>query len=394
MDYSKELFSLCFESIASVDLKMLLKTLELMNIERLNANESSQLLETLLQVCLKNNKPECIDTIRDQWELKVHPTYEDLDFFESLFFDRVISQSSINFLAQNLNDYSFLEIAQDISSEDRGETSREAAMRLYNAYPGVSLDNVKVVLEYLSGVGNNSMFMYFESVLDEKSDFAEIPSWVDNRMIMVPTDDELMRVKEKYKMKDRSESEIIELMIERAMNNPNFVIKITRDELREKIIKSLPKDSESRQIKLREELHKLDLDGLQDNKELFRIYGPPHPGFNYSVDQLELGGPRMLMNGEWDYDEDNQLVDWFLSKNNDEKTGNCFQCHLKIRKYFHAIRRPHFSGGWIECFCSIPCLRRRQENLECDAETQDLYSRELIDLLEKKLNDIGIQDRI
>jgi hypothetical protein len=395
MDYTNELLNLCYESIVSDDIQMLQKTLTLMQIERLNAIESSQLLETLLQVCVNNNKTLSITSIFDEWELKVRPVYEDLEFYSSLFLDTLISQETLNFLAKTLVNYSFLEIAQDVGEQDRGKDSQEGAMRIYIAYPGVEYKDVKVILEYLENVGNQSMSGYFERILNDLSNYSEIPSWINNVLGKVPTEDELFDSISKYKIEQDDTSKIIDLIADNIINNKYIKINTDKKQLKDKLEKYYDNlDETVRNERLNEEYVKLGLQELQYNDFIFRVYGPCHPGQNYNSSQLKLGGPRMLMNGEWDYDDDGNTLNWF--------TGNCKKCHNKIKYYFHAVRRPFTSGGWKECYCSIKCLRREvEEHIEnnnsdpgtCVISQPDLYTRNMIDLMEYDLNKIGIQDR-
>jgi hypothetical protein len=125
---------------------------------------------------------------------------------------------------------------------------------------------------------------------------------------------------------------------------------------------------------------------LQNNEDLFRIFGPANPLYNQDLSKPgrsnKYGGCRMFLCDVFDYDEEfDYLSDWF--------TGVCQECHFKIRHRWYAVRKPGYHGGWTGCYCSWDCVR--QELYESDEP--DLLTDELVNIFETDINRIGIQDR-
>lgn len=128
----------------------------------------------------------------------------------------------------------------------------------------------------------------------------------------------------------------------------------------------------------------------QNDSVLFRLYGPSMMSVNPTLDELKYGGERMFLtvtNPEPDDTGMVQIQDWF--------TGSCDVCLLKIKRRWHAVRKPIVSGGWYGCFCSWRCVRlgmaipKEYDGLP-DA---DIMTRSTIDQIETQMNMIGIQDR-
>jgi len=134
-----------------------------------------------------------------------------------------------------------------------------------------------------------------------------------------------------------------------------------------------------------EKQHKLQMekDGL-----LFRVFGPSNPLVNQDLTldtpSSKYGGCRMFITDVFDYNEEFDYVeDWFQ--------GVCDECHFRIKYRWYALRKPRPHGGWVNCYCGFKCLR---ESLLTDGEEPDLLTRELINIMEKEINKIGIQDRV
>jgi len=105
-------------------------------------------------------------------------------------------------------------------------------------------------------------------------------------------------------------------------------------------------------------------------------------------DDLEYDGCRMFTCTVFDYDEEmKRFEDWY--------EGFCHQCNSRIRRRWHAVRIPGEKGGWIGCFCSWECVRVALDDVGYNPEMEPKTIQHLlVNLFEKQIRDIGIQDRI
>ena len=85
----------------------------------------------------------------------------------------------------------------------------------------------------------------------------------------------------------------------------------------------------------------------------------------------------------FDFNEDTGYTDdWF--------TGYCWHCNLRIRRRWHAVRIPRPTGGWVGCYYSWRCARDALD----DPHLPEVLTHGMIDYYERKINEIGIQDRL
>lgn len=120
---------------------------------------------------------------------------------------------------------------------------------------------------------------------------------------------------------------------------------------------------------------------------LFRLYGPANPFYNSELFDLEFGGPRMLIDSDFDVDPDTgDVEDWFV--------GYCEQCRFRIRRRWHAVRMPRPMGGWSGCYCSFKCVRDAITAEEDSTGKPQIAMRVMADSVEEQLNSYGIQDRL
>ena len=139
------------------------------------------------------------------------------------------------------------------------------------------------------------------------------------------------------------------------------------------------------------------LGNLQSDIKLYRLLGPANPFIDADTDELEYGGERMFLSVKFEQndDDDRQVLDWF--------TGSCLVCSRRIRRRFHAVRRPIISGGWAECYCSWQCVNIRLTELAelfslpeevSEASQNYILAKNMIDYYQQQILQIGIQDRI
>ncbi len=125
-----------------------------------------------------------------------------------------------------------------------------------------------------------------------------------------------------------------------------------------------------------------NLSTLQNNETLFRILGPSNPQINSTAPDFLDAQDRMFTCNLYDYDEDeDEYEPWF--------TGNCLTCMKKIEEYWYAIRLPRSQGGWSGCYCTFQCARQDLLN----EEIPKLPDIAILDIVEKKIHEKGIQDR-
>lgn len=84
------------------------------------------------------------------------------------------------------------------------------------------------------------------------------------------------------------------------------------------------------------------------------------------------GNCRMLECNCYPGNDENYERSWF--------TEYCGQCGKSISEFFHAVRIPLENGGWYGCFCSMTCLRKKENDVRID--TLDVF-----------LSTVGIADR-
>lgn len=132
---------------------------------------------------------------------------------------------------------------------------------------------------------------------------------------------------------------------------------------------------------------------LSSHDDLARVYGPSHPPEMTELnDDPEFpcsmhGGCRMFLcvcleNVDNEFGTDPKppaTVEWFR--------GSCDKCHGKIEHKHYAVRKPIFLGGWLGCYCSWDCIRKDM------GTPSDLGTVAMIDAFEKKVLEVGIQDR-
>lgn len=397
-DNSYNLFLDSLSCISNNDKIRLQKNLEIIPIDKLSADNSSKLLDLLLDQCRNTNGKDLIHIIFKQWIGRVYPKIEEMQFYTSLFFDYNISLNNLKFLSGVFLDESFFSIAQDMSKYDMGDNTLLACIRLDHTYPDQSNYTYKTLVEYCFQLNNTTMKDYFMNNVKETSDYADIPSWITNTFISIPTTGEIkdiilkkkqeqININAKIKIDSDIIRNLINLIMDHIKDNTYFSIDTDLNDLKDKLSYNFDQLLiNGNEDVIRDKYLELSRYQMQEDLELFRLLGPSNHGINANSNQLVLGGPRMLKGGDWDFDEDDNKVSWFR--------GNCDQCGLKIRKKCFALRKPVKEGGWSNCFCSFPCLKKDVTLNECTAGDPDLITRNLVDAMEEKIKKNGIQDRV
>jgi hypothetical protein len=94
----------------------------------------------------------------------------------------------------------------------------------------------------------------------------------------------------------------------------------------------------------------------EEEKELFRQYGPSNPFFTDKADDEDIpaGSDRMFTCDVFNYDEDDEAEPIY--------TGSCDWRGHKIDGERAAVRRPVPGGGWMGSYCSTYCIREQLED--------------------------------
>jgi hypothetical protein len=142
---------------------------------------------------------------------------------------------------------------------------------------------------------------------------------------------------------------------------------------------------------------------LYDNVEVFRLYGPSNTVINDDLSGNDICsrlGCRMFTCNEFERDDKHYNteeieieVDVDLNNIYDEQnlnntawyTGSCDFCLNTIQKLQYAVRMPLSNGGWLGCYCSFICVK-------ADTDVRNCIVIELIDIIEKQLDTVGIYD--
>lgn len=271
----------------------------------------------------------------------------------------------------------------------------------------------------IEGDGVPSIRRHLRFSLEKVAEFAPVPKYIQNFEIdasqlpklVEPTDEELDAVP----ILTLAEFLIVSESEGGALAGANILLSddVSQD-LQFLITKLELLDPEERRKLAR--IYKLnpnEIGALQNNPDLFRVYGPVNAYLdedfsNLLTDEMEpdinviTGGARMFsdMRIEFDPDSEEPPETWF--------TGVCGACSKRIAAYHYAVRLPHRVGGWIGCYCSWECVRdfaqalATDENtveddpkLELDPDQYNFYKLRLalISEYEQQMNEFGIQDR-
>lgn len=271
----------------------------------------------------------------------------------------------------------------------------------------------------MAGPGVEALVRYLDRQISRLSEYAPVPKYI--RQLDVP--EPLPKVRLNNLRADIDPRDIAEAIINEAENFNMFVIPSdigddqaeTKQAVISRLAEELSRMSRDRLIKYIApfKVSTLQVKEIQDNEDIFRVYGPvnPHPTDDYSdlttydfdtgdaeedLDKV-YGGPRMFLSVEYEYDYDNDLKedDWFGGLG--AREGVCQECLKRIAKRIYARRRALVGGGWVGCFCSLPCVLK---SVEREFEGDDPDTIKIRDLnmalneeFEIQLNEIGIADR-
>lgn len=291
--------------------------------------------------------------------------------------------------------------------------------RLEDAFSHVyEEDFVRDILDYIEKLGEEDgiveLTKHYKIQLGKISSYAPLPTYINNFNV----DRNNLPQLEESDFENLSDYRSLATSILSGLDEINVVVDNQNDEksaidlLTNKITQTESSDREEsiRNLTLQK------IENLQEDPNIFRIYGPsnPYPDTDYSQIRIKnqpddyttdletfkfdgdydpnivFGGARMFTDMYIEFNDDDELPidNWF--------TGVCQQCNSRIKKYHHAVRLPRHGGGWIGCYCSWPCVRENVEETfgnDPDFSTVYKFQIELTNQIEKSLNEIGIQER-
>ena len=399
---SKELnvIVIAMESIKNDNLKELDVALRIMPIEKIK-DPNETLLTKFLSLCAAYNRVEAVKMVLERWKV-VYPDNDKIPLFSRLFLKHTINNSTLGFLAVSHPEYTYVELIDDLAEFDASQEVTIACSRIDEIYGLQKNQTYKILKKHAHEFGNFEVEEYMDDKIAETSPYAKIPGYVKNYIgeyypqykDTLPTEKELYDLADKESKEEMkeiempSDEEAVELLTNGLSDyGISFVeVEATKKFLREKIASSEEVKRELLKPILENEKYK----NLDKDRLLFWAFGPSNKLINQNLTidspSYKYGGCRMFLCDLFDYNEEYDfLEDWF--------TGSCQQCLLKIKERWHAVRHPRPMGGWTGCFCSWKCVKDDQIEIENDND-EDILTKKIIELFEKKTEEVGIQDRL
>jgi hypothetical protein len=262
-------------------------------------------------------------------------------------------------------------------------TACQKADKIFGPQP---YETYKIVQEHAYELDNNNVYEYATDKMEETAPYAEYPTWLIKPDVLI-TDEELQKIPEKeINFEVPSDEEAVELMTKGLTHLGISVGDLER--AKTFLLQKLSVSTMKEKIEILKPIMKNQTNEIStSDKELFRIFGPANPlvdqDLTLNTPSSKYGGCRLFLDETFSYNEEFEYVeDWFTP---------CNYCHLKIRKRWHALRKPRAHGGFVGCYCSFKCVR---ESVFWDGEEPDLLTHELINIFEKEIKETGIYDRL
>lgn len=276
-------------------------------------------------------------------------------------------------------------------------------------------DLLSMVRRYSKGeAGGLALDRYMETLLRSVADYAPVPPYIRDVDIAI---DHLDRLQETDVPEDLSNAYIAEYIMTQLADyqvfegmqyvqgqempidihgDRGYVQQSIKDYIMQQLEK-MPSDERREYLRLFR-VDPADVDAIQQNTDVFRVYGPVNPYADTDFSTLTtadgspdvhkvFGGARMFTDMELETmdDYDLPIEDWFV--------GYCQECNLRIRAYFHAVREPRIRGGWLGCYCSWACAKKRLDEQEDTLTTVKAVQTSLVDEFSSQVAKHGIADR-
>jgi len=401
---SKELniIGIAVQSIKNDNLDELDKALRIMPIEKIK-DEKETLLTNFLSLCAAYNRQDAVKMILERWKV-VYPDNDKIPLFSRLFLKHTINDATLGFLVTSHSEYTYVELMDDLAEFDASQQVMIACSRADQLFGKQPHQTYKILKEHAIEFGNFVVEEFMTEKIAETAPYAEVPDYIKNYIgkyypeyiNKLPTEKELYELADKESKKELdeeikmpSDEEAVEMLTEGlSFYGITFVeVEATKEFIRKEIASSEEKKREL----IMPILENKKQNNLDSDRLLYWTFGPSNKlisqNLNIDAPSYKYGGARLFITDLFDYNEEYDfLEDWF--------TGNCQQCLLRIRQRWHAVRQPRSMGGWQGCYCSWKCVRDdwvERENFEME---EDILTKKLIDLFEKKTLEVGIQDRL
>ena len=393
--------AIALQSIKNDNLEQLDKCLKIMPLEKLE-DKHEVLLSNFLALCAAYNREEATKYILDRWKV-VYPENEKISMFTRLFLKIVINIPTLSYLASINKDITFVELIDELSEWDSSDNVTIACGRADQIYGNQPYETYEILRKNAIEYQNANVEEFLIDKISEVAPFAPKPEYVKNYLgnylneykAQLPTQKELDDLAERTaseNIKDiilPDDDEAVRLMTEglESLGISIQDVEAAKVFLKQEISQSLERKKELL-LPILKNSQQLD---LEIDKVLYYIYGPNNQlvsqDLTLKTPSAKYGGCRMFLTNLFDYNEDEGYFgDWFL--------GYCQQCLLRIEKRCYAVRKPRNMGGWDEgSFCSWKCVKERLGEIENDQGAADFLTHKLIDAFEKKMKEIGIQDR-
>ena len=383
------LFGAIEVSIQNGDVDLYNRLSQSLPLNTLTGEQADDLLVNFLTYASYYNRTEFVKPIMSTWEI-VYPNIEDLPMYAWMYTNYKFSEELLLFIAKAHPSYSFSEICSDfIGWEDSDNTTLacKKAHDIYGAKGEYALEEYLKLRQEANASNNTAVYNFINNIVRKVGKFTPIPEWVNNddkEFPEIPNAIDIFPEEEKdFKYVLPPLAEIASSYAKGAAAKGASVEEIK--DIRDEIIRELLGMTFEEKL----EFYKPMLDynreaEKQKDTRLFRILGPPN--LSPIKTDIKYGGCRMFTCDTYDQDEETDAVEeWFQ--------GYCEQCNNRIRRKWHAVRMPRATAlaGWMGCYCNWDCCRMAVDVVLDQGQDITL---ELIDIYEKKIKEIGIQERI
>ncbi len=374
--------------IKDSNIKGLNKILNTLPLDKLG-DQGDELLSIYLSICASYGRVDEAKIIIEAWKV-VYPEEENIQILSKLVTVNNINLITLSFILLSYEDYTYIELMDDLMSSDNSPSITNACIKGDKIFGVQPYETYKLVKEHAFDMDNYRVEEYAITKMEETAKYAPIPNWVKNlNNKPLITDFELEEnIKLSYvPFEIPTDEKAVELMTIGLTQNGISTENLEQTKIY--LTELLSTSTRSEKIKLlRPIMENQANELLSGEKILFQIFGPANPLINQDLTlntkSSKYGGCRMMLCDIFDFDyEFNYIYDWF--------EGVCEECHLRIRHKWHAIRKPRYNGGWVGSYCSWKCVR---ESILSDGQEPDLLTREMVNIFEKQINEIGIQDRL
>jgi len=380
---STSVIQLAIVYIKDDNLKQLQTTLSVMPLDRLG-DQSEKLLSGFLSVCAAYDRKDAAKMILKAWKV-VYPPEEKMQVASRLFLIEQINLETLSYIVLNDQSFTYVELMDDLIEFDNSGAIITACQKADKIFGTQPYETYKIIQDHAYEHDNDNVYDYATDKMEETAPYAELPTWLVKPAIM-KSDEELQKIPEKdTNFEIPTDEEAVELLTKGLSH-----LGISVDDLERAktfLLQKLSVSTMSEKIEILKPVMKNQAnEAATGDKELFRIFGPANPlvdqDLTLNTPSSKYGGERMFLSETFSYNEEFEFVeDWF---------SPCNFCHLKIRKRWHALRKPRPHGGFVGCYCSFKCIR---ESVFWDGDEPDLLTHELINIFEKEIKETGIYDR-